>query len=190
VSWTQAALYCNWLSEQESLPLFYQVSDGQITGINPEATGYRLPTEAEWAWVARTDGSGNVLKYSWGDALPPPENAGNFGDVTARNYLGEVMFDYDDGVFATAAVASYAPNYHGIYDLAGNVAEWVHDFYGSVGSFGGVEVDPLGPANGEFHTIRGSSWAHGAITEMRLSFRDFGAEPRDDLGFRIARYLE
>jgi formylglycine-generating enzyme required for sulfatase activity len=190
VSWTQAALYCNWLSEQESLPLFYQVSDGQITGINPEATGYRLPTEAEWAWVARTDGSGNVLRYSWGDQLPPPENAGNFGDVTARNYLGEVMFNYDDGVFATAPVASYTPNYHGIYDLAGNVAEWVHDFYGSVGSFGGVEVDPLGPANGEFHTIRGSSWAHGAITEMRLSFRDFGAEARDDLGFRVARYLE
>lgn len=190
VSWTQAALYCNWLSEQESLPPFYQVSDGQITGINPDATGYRLPTEAEWAWVARTDGTGEVRKYTWGDELPPPDNAGNFGDVTAQSYLGEVMFDYDDGVFATAPVASYAPNYHGIYDMAGNVSEWVHDFYGSVGSFGGVEVDPLGPANGEFHTIRGSSWSHGAITEMRLSFRDFGADPRDDVGFRIARYLE
>lgn len=190
VSWTQAALYCNWLSEQESLPLFYQVSDGQITGIKPDATGYRLPTEAEWAWVARTDGSGDVRKYSWGDDLPPPDNAGNFGDVTAQSYLGEVMFDYDDGVFATAPVASYAPNYHGIYDMAGNVSEWVHDFYGSVGSFGAVEIDPLGPDNGEFHTIRGSSWAHGAITEMRLSFRDFGAEPRNDVGFRVARYLE
>jgi len=53
-----------------------------------------------------------------------------------------------------------------------------------------VEVDPLGPELGQFHTIRGSSWSHGAVTEMRLSFRDFGEEPRDDVGFRIARYLE
>lgn len=190
VTWNQAALYCNWLSEQESLPAFYQVTDGQVTGFNPEATGYRLPSEAEWAWVARTDGSGDVLRYTWGDQLPPPENAGNFGDATAQSYLGQVMFDYNDGFFATAPVASFAPNHHGVYDMAGNVAEWVHDYYGSVGAFGSVEVDPLGPDGGEFHTIRGSSWAHGAITEMRLSFRDFGAEPRDDVGFRVARYLE
>ncbi len=190
ISWMQAALYCNWLSEQESLPPFYQVTDGLVTGFDPESTGYRLPSEAEWAWAARTDGSGNVLRYPWGDELPPPESAGNFGDVTAQQYLGEVMFDYDDGFFATAPVASFTANYHGIYDLAGNAAEWVHDYYGSVGAFGGVEIDPLGPQSGEFHTIRGSSWAHGAITEMRLSFRDFGAEARDDVGFRIARYLE
>lgn len=190
VTWMQAALYCNWLSEQEGLPLFYQVTDGVVTGFNAEATGYRLPTEAEWAWVARTDGSGDLLRYTWGDQLPPPQNAGNFADTTAQSYLGEVMFDYNDSYFATAPVASFAPNHHGIYDMAGNVAEWVHDFYGSVGVFGGREVDPLGPETGMFHTIRGSSWAHGTITELRLSFRDWGEEARDDLGFRIARYLE
>ena len=81
-------------------------------------------------------------------------------------------------------------NYHGVFDMTGNAAEWVHDYYGSVGTLGGVaEVDPLGPEAGQFHTIRGSSWANGSITELRLSFRDFGAEPRDDVGFRIARYL-
>ena len=73
--------------------------------------------------------------------------------------------------------------------MAGNVAEWVHDYYGAAGSVG-IETDPLGPELGQFHTIRGSSWSHGAVTEMRLSFRDFGEEPRDDVGFRIARYLE
>ncbi|MCG8412762.1 MAG: formylglycine-generating enzyme family protein, partial [Pseudomonadales bacterium] len=189
INWNQAALYCNWLSEQEGLPLFYQVEGEEVVGFNPEATGYRLPSEAEWAWTARTDGSGNTLKYPWGDQLPPPENAGNFGDVTAQAYLGEVMFDYNDGHFATASVASFEPNHYELYDLAGNVSEWVHDYYGSAGSLG-VEIDPLGPEIGQFHTIRGSSWAHGAITEMRLSFRDFGAEPRDDVGFRVARYLE
>ncbi len=189
ITWNQAALFCNWLSEQEALPLFYNVEEEEVVGFNPGSTGYRLPSEAEWAWVARTNGSGNMLKYPWGDQLPPPKNAGNFGDVTARAYLGEVMFNYNDTHFATAPVGSFDANYHGLFDLAGNAAEWVHDYYGSNGS-PGVEIDPLGPELGQFHTIRGSSWAHGAITEMRLSFRDFGAEPREDVGFRIARYLE
>jgi len=189
ISWAQAAAYCNWLSEQEGLPLFYEIDGEDIIGFNPEATGYRLPTEAEWAWVARTDGSGNTLKYPWGDQLPPPENAGNFADITAQNYLGEIMFNYNDNYFATAPVASFIPNHYAIYDMAGNGSEWVHDYYGAVGAVG-VEVDPLGPELGQFHTIRGSSWAHGAVTEMRLSFRDFGEEPRDDVGFRVARYLE
>ena len=190
VSWHQGALYCNWLSEQEALPPFYQVNEqDEVVGFNPQSSGYRLPSEAEWSWVARTEGSGNTLRYPWGDQLPPPENAGNFADVTARQYLGEIMFDYDDGYFATAPIGSFTPNQREILDMAGNVAEWVHDFYGAVGSLG-VEVDPLGPEDGQFHTIRGSSWAHGSITEIRLSFRDFGIEPRDDIGFRIARYLE
>jgi formylglycine-generating enzyme required for sulfatase activity len=191
VSWNQGALYCNWLSEHEALPPFYQVNEqDEVVGFNPQSSGYRLPSEGEWAWVARTEGSGNTVRYPWGDQLPPPENAGNFADVTARQYLGEIIFDYDDGYFATAPIGSFAPNQHEILDMAGNVAEWVHDFYGAMGSLGGVEVDPLGPEDGQFHTIRGSSWAHGSITEMRLSFRDFGIEPRDDVGFRIARYLE
>jgi len=191
VSWHQGALYCNWLSEREALPPFYQVNEqDEVVGFNPQSSGYRLPSEAEWSWVARTEGSGNTLRYPWGDQLPPPENAGNFADVTARQYLGDIMFDYDDGYFATAPIGSFTPNQREILDMAGNVAEWVHDFYGAVGSVGGVEVDPLGPEDGQFHTIRGSSWAHGSITEIRLSFRDFGIEPRDDVGFRIARYLE
>ena len=148
-----------------------------------------MPSEAEWAWVARTDDSDRSLKYPWGNRLPPPEGSGNFADVTVSNYLGEVMFNYDDKYFATSPVGSFKPNYHDIYDLAGNVAEWVHDYYGAVGSIG-IEIDPLGPELGQFHTIRVSSWYHGAITAMRLSFRDFGEEPRDDVGFRVARYLE
>lgn len=189
LSWTEAALFCNWLSEQETLPLFYQVEDERVVGINAESTGYRLPTEAEWAWVSRTNGGGITLKYPWGDFLPPPENAGNFADITAENYLGEIMFNYNDNYFASAPVGVFNPNYYEIYDLAGNVSEWVHDYYGAVGS-SREEIDPLGPELGQFHTIRGSSWAHGAVTEMRLSFRDFGEEPRDDVGFRIARYLD
>ena len=190
VSWNQAALFCNWLSEQEGIDPFYRVEVDEVVGFNPQSTGYRMPTEAEWEWVARTDGSGNTLKYPWGAELPPPAKAGNFADVTARSYLGEVMFDYDDGFLATSPVGSFTANQNEIYDMAGNVAEWVHDFYGAVGSASGPEVYPQGPEDGQFHTIRGSSWAHGTLTELRLSFRDFGVEPRDDVGFRVARYLE
>lgn len=190
ITWAQAARYCNWLSEQESLAPFYEVSGEEVVGFNPDSFGYRLPTEAEWAWAARTNGSGAQLKYPWGEELPPPENAGNFADVTSRNYLGQVLFDYNDNYLGSAPVGSFTVNQYGLYDLAGNVAEWVHDYYGALGAIGGVEVDPLGPLEGQFHTIRGSSWAHGTVTELRLSFRDFGEEPRDDVGFRVARYLE
>lgn len=190
ITWEQAAKYCNWLSAQESLPPFYQIEGDAVVGFNAQSHGYRLPTEAEWEWAARTDGSGAVRKFPWGEELPPPEKAGNFADVTSRNYLGQVLFDYDDGHLATAAVGSFTANQYGLFDMAGNVAEWVHDYYGALGAIGGVEIDPLGPTAGQFHTIRGSSWAHGSITELRLSFRDFGEEPRDDVGFRVARYLE
>ena len=74
--------------------------------------------------------------------------------------------------------------------MGGNVAEWVNDYYGIMPGGNTVETDPRGPANGEFRVIKGSSWAHGTITELRLSYRDYGDKQRDDVGFRIARYLE
>ena len=53
-----------------------------------------------------------------------------------------------------------------------------------------ISVDPAGPKDGKFHAIRGSSWMHSSITELRFSFRDFSDRRRPDLGFRIARYVE
>ncbi len=51
-------------------------------------------------------------------------------------------------------------------------------------------TDPTGAGSGEFHVIRGASWRHGSVTELRLAFRDYGKEARADLGFRLARYAE
>ena len=191
VTWTDAALYCNWLSEQEGLPVFYTVEGGEVTGFDPESIGYRLPTEAEWEWAARTDGNGNTLRYPWGEQMPPPERAGNFADTSVRGFMGAFISGYDDTFLGTAPVGQFPVNSNGMYDMAGNVAEWVHDYYGTTISLGSsVEVDPMGPTAGVYHTIKGSSWAHSGITELRLSFRDFGDAARNDLGFRIARYLE
>ena len=71
------------------------------------------------------------------------------------------------------------------------MAEWVHDYYGIDFNLDGkANIDPLGPETGEFRVIRGSSWRHGTLTELRLSFRDYGIDARDDVGFRVARYAE
>jgi len=97
---------------------------------------------------------------------------------------------YDDGFAVTAPVASFQPDAQGFYDLGGNVAEWVHDVYDIRPPGGeGPARDPKGPAAGELHVIRGASWMHSTVTELRLTFRDYGAEARPDVGFRIARYL-
>ncbi|MBI2970084.1 MAG: PEGA domain-containing protein [Gammaproteobacteria bacterium] len=191
ITWEQAVLYCNWLSGKDALPPFYQVSNGKVTGFHRAATGYRLPTEAEWEWVARVEADGSLLKFPWGGELPPATRSGNYADASAAALIAVVQKDYKDGHAASAPVGSFPPNARGLYDLGGNAAEWVHDFYDIATDPTGVpRADPLGPLSGEYHVIRGASWAHGGLTELRLSFRDYGIEARDDVGFRIARYLD
>jgi formylglycine-generating enzyme required for sulfatase activity len=79
----------------------------------------------------------------------------------------------------------------GFHDLGGNVAEWCHDYYAIYPNAPDRLVsDPSGPSNGRHHVVRGSSWRHASISELRLSFRDYGDKARSDLGFRIARYVD
>lgn len=189
VSWSAAALYCNWLSRRDSLPPFYQIRFGEVLGVNPAATGYRLPTEAEWEWAARVPPQGKPLNLPWGGKYPPRERAENYADTTASAVVGETLSNYTDGFAVSAPVGSFQPNLNGLYDMGGNVAEWVHDYYDAAPPARPV-VDPLGPATGAAHVIKGASWAQSSLTALRLSFRDFGDAARDDVGFRLARYAQ
>ncbi|MFZ9053046.1 MAG: PEGA domain-containing protein [Woeseiaceae bacterium] len=188
VTWADAVQYCNWLSAREGLKPAYEEKFGEWVAIRPITNGYRLPTEAEWVWALRYAGKPEPAKFSWGDAMPPTRNSGNYADETARDLVPTILPRYDDGFASTAPVGKFPPSAIGIYDASGNVAEWVNDFY-SVPTPGLTTpvVDPLGPESGTSYVIRGSGWKHAGETELRLSYRDYGNQARPDVGFRIAR---
>jgi len=99
--------------------------------------------------------------------------------------------NYSDGHAGIAPVGSYPAEPSGLYDLTGNVSEWVHDAYSLVPPVGQTtELDPLGQNTGDTHTVKGSNWRSGTITELRASYRDGAKSGRDDIGFRVARYID
>jgi len=191
VSWEDAARYCNWLSSREGLPPAYAEVNGHVQAVLPLTTGYRLPSEAEWAYVARKQGRQTELTYPWEGSFPPPAVSGNFADASIADTLANTVPDYNDGYRVAAPVGSFTARPQGFYDLGGNVAEWIHDYYAVYpGEADRLVRDPLGPVSGEHHVVRDSSWRQGTIAELRLSYRDYSRAPRPDLGFRIARYAE
>ncbi len=191
VSWADAVQYCNWLSQREGRTPAYRAEFGVWVPVYPLTDGYRLPTEAEWALAIRYGGQKQPSKFPWGENWPPPAEAGNYADRTAIELVPSILPAYDDGYASTAPVGSFKANALGIFDGGGNVAEWVNDFY-TVPTPGVTTpaVDPTGPDRGTSHVIRGSSWRHAGVSELRLSYRDFSSEPRVDVGFRVARFAD
>lgn len=188
VTWEDAVEYCNWLSTQEGLPLAYKKVFERWQPVTPTPDGYRLPTEAEWAWAIRYQGRPTPLTFPWGDRMPPRRDSGNYADKSANALVPSIIPGYDDGYASTAPVGTFPPNALGIYDGGGNVAEWVQDYY-SVPTPGQTEPlkDPRGPPRGANRVIRGSSWMHAGIMQLRMGYRDFGNRGRPDVGFRVVK---
>lgn len=177
VSWISAIKFCNQLSEKEHLEACYQISaDGKsadwVKGLS--CTGYRLPTEAEWEYAGRASDS---TKYSGSN------------DVDVVSWNGK----NSDG--STHAVKGKQPNGWHLYDMAGNVWEWVWDYYQEPYPASTLEnplIDPIGPASGDVRVFRGGSWVADAkgVAVLRLANRRrYYADTtiQNDLGFRVAR---
>jgi formylglycine-generating enzyme required for sulfatase activity len=191
VSWNEAALFCNWLSRQDGLPAFYEEVNGEVMSWNPGAHGYRLPTEAEWAFAARVREVEDMLIFPWGSAAyPPPAVTANYADQQAANLVTFVLSNYDDSFPTTAPVGTFQANHRGLFDLDGNVSEWVHDFFEIRLVSGDPLLDPTGPESGDRHVIRGASWARASRSELRLAYRNAGRDGDLETGFRIARYVD
>jgi formylglycine-generating enzyme required for sulfatase activity len=191
VTWDDAVRFLNWLSKSDGLPPYYREENGTMIAGAERNTGYRLPTESEWAFTARMAGQKERVRYPWSGKYPPKMKSGNFADESARHLLPVVIKEYNDGFPASAPTGSFSANPAGIYDLGGNVAEWCHDYYAAnIASVGQGVADPMGPEAGNHHVVRGSSWRNASITELRFSFRRYSRESANDIGFRIARYAK
>ena len=167
VNWFSAAAYCNWRSQRDGLPPCYDPDD--LFACNFDNPGYRLPTEAEYEKAARA-GHDNRL-FPWGPHID--ESMANFGNVVAD----------------TTEVGKYAANDFGLYDIAGNVKEWCHDWYGEAAVVTAAErLDSGGPEEGEFKVFKGGSWGSNE-RELNCSCRAWllPANTNPDFGFRCVR---
>ncbi|MCK5778791.1 MAG: PEGA domain-containing protein [Rhodospirillales bacterium] len=190
IHWGEAAAFCNWLSAKEGLSPFYAIGNGGRATFNATADGYRLLSEAEWEWLARKAGKRNQTIFPWGDKSVVPSNAGNIADEAANGLTDFYVPNYSDGYAEVAPVGSFPAEASGLYDLTGNVSEFVHDYYSlQPPGPGETFVDPLGPRIGDTHVVKGSSWRSGTRTLLRAAYRDGLSNMRDDVGFRIGRYL-
>lgn len=192
VSWQNAVEFCNWLSQQEGLPPAYEQRGDVLALGSPASIGYRLPTEAEWEWGARHQPGQTELRiYQWGQGLPVPRNAGNYADKASMLVVGTALQGYEDGFVTTSPVGRFAANALGLFDMDGNVSEWVNDYYTVYRELDKTSAtDPTGPESGEGRVIRGANWRTTDFKDLRLAWRDSFSGAAQHIGFRIARYAE
>ena len=147
-----------------------------------QVKSYRLPTEAEWEYACR---AGTTTPFSFGATITPSQ----------VNYDGQYPFEEDappgKSRYKTLPVGSFPPNAWGLYDMHGNVAEWVRDWHEIEYYKDSPGVDPPGPAKGKFKVVRGGSWydpAWNARSSDRNS-REAGKRHKY-LGFRLVKMIE
>ena len=200
VNWFDAIIYCNFLSIKEGLtpaysingtvnPEFfpgvknYETSSGKYRApddaeilwtqieFNEDASGYRLPTEAEWEYIAR-GGDGGI-----------PKNQTRY---PGSNSADRVSWYKANSGSAINPPAQKKENSIFIYDLAGNVKEWCWDWYGEISSSTGE----LGATSGEKRVLRGGGF-DSEVKYCEVSARDslYPSERRSSVGFRVVRTI-
>ena len=135
---------------------------------------YRLPTEAEWEYAA-----------AFGSAQAPGKKE-KWAGTLSEGDLGDYAWYSANSGSKTHPVGTKKPNGLGLYDMTGNVWEWVQDWYGDYSA--GAKTDPAGPPSGSTRVIRGGSWDYDS-RYVRAAFRSF-MSPDDrsfNLGFRLLR---
>jgi formylglycine-generating enzyme required for sulfatase activity len=145
ISWDDAQKYCNWV-------------------------GGRLPTEAEWEYVARAGAAGSAYPMS---DFAKARDVANF-----RGKGGNDIYDW------VAPVRKFDKNAFGIHDLSGNVWEWTVDAYSASYYASSPPRDPQGPSEGKDHVIRGGSFDSDPARHLRLSYRDKSSGAQNKIGFR------